>query len=132
MLAQTSLNKTVKFKSTKSKDAFAKDLRIAIARYFKENGISRFGNREMHIKTVIAAVSWLGFFTLIMSDVLSFNIPLLMLAFTLWGFTNIFIALNIAHDACHDAYSANPKINRIMSYSMNLIGGKRLLIQNHA
>lgn len=129
MLGQTTGDKVVRFKSNRSKDEFAKALRMAIARYFKENNISRYGNREMHLKTVFAAVTWLAVWALIMSNILS-EYPLAVLAaFTLLGYVNIFIAFNIAHDACHDAYSKNPKINKIMGYSLNFVGGNSYLFR---
>ena len=129
MLGQTTSSRKVKFKSTPEKDQFAKALRIAIATYFKENNISKYGNREMHIKTIFAAVAWLGVYALIMSNALSHNLLLLWGGFTLLGYVNIFIAFNIGHDACHNAYSANMKVNKRMSYAMNFIGANSYLFR---
>ncbi|MEM7510643.1 MAG: acyl-CoA desaturase [Bacteroidota bacterium] len=129
MLGQTTSSRKVKFKSTPEKDKFAKALRIAIATYFKENNISKYGNREMHIKTIFAAVAWLSVYALIMSNALSHNLLLLWGGFTLLGYVNIFIAFNIGHDACHNAYSANMKVNKRMSYAMNFIGANSYLFR---
>ncbi|MEM8899048.1 MAG: fatty acid desaturase, partial [Bacteroidota bacterium] len=129
MLGQTTSSRRVKFKSTPEKDKFAKALRIAIATYFKENKISKYGNREMHIKTIFAAVAWLSVYALIMSNILSHNVLLLWLGFTLLGYVNIFIAFNIGHDACHNAYSGNMKVNKRMSYAMNFIGANSYLFR---
>ncbi len=127
MLVKTTNEKKVRFKSTTDKDLFAKELRMRVAQYFKEKGISKYGNTEMYLKTVIAVVSWIGVYAWIMSNTLS---PLgLILAFTLLGYVNIFIAFNIGHDACHNAYSSKMWVNKMMSYSMNFIGGNSYLFR---
>ncbi len=129
MLVQTTSDKVVRFKSTREKDLFAKDLRVSIARYFQENNISKFGNWEMWTKTIFSVVAWVGVWALIMSDRLSSNPWLLLGAFTLLGFVNIFIAFNIGHDACHNAYSSKAWVNKVMSYAMNFIGANSYLFR---
>ncbi|RMG16076.1 MAG: acyl-CoA desaturase [Bacteroidetes bacterium] len=129
MLNKTTSAKKVRFKSTKRKDEFAKQLRMEVAKYFKEKGISKYANTEMYLKTVIAALAWIGVYALIMSDTLSDKPLLFLAAFTLLGYVNIFIAFNIGHDACHNAYSANMKVNKIMSYAMNFIGANCYLFR---
>lgn len=95
--------------------------------YFEENNISQHANTEMYVKTVLAMLFWIGSYALIMSDVLSHNIWALIGGFTLLGFANIFIAFNIMHDACHNAYSSSKKVNRILGWSMNFVGGNSYL-----
>ncbi len=129
MLAKTTTDKVVRFKSTAQKDQFAKALRMAITKHFKEKGISRYGNRELHIKTAVGIGSWVLVYSLIMAGVFSAGPWSLFWGFTLLGYVNIFLAFNIGHDACHDAYSANPKVNKIMSYSMNFIGANSYLFR---
>lgn len=127
MLGQTTSNRVVRFKSTAEKNLFAKELRMRVAQYFKENNISKYGNTEMYVKTVVAAVAWMGVYALIMSNTLS-SIGVI-LAFTLLGYVNIFIAFNIGHDACHNAYSSKMWVNKLMSYSMNFIGANSYLFR---
>ncbi|GAB4427755.1 MAG: acyl-CoA desaturase [Bacteroidia bacterium] len=129
MLGQTTNEKVVRFKSTKKKDDFAKALRTEIARYFKENNISKYGNMEMWLKTVFAVVAWTGIYAIIMSNQLSHSPWLIWLAFTVLGYVNIFIAFNIGHDACHNAYSSKMWINRVMSYAMNFVGANSYLFR---
>jgi len=127
MLAQTTSEKQVRFKSTPSKDLFAKELRVRIAQYFKENELSKYGNKEMYLKTIIATISWIGVYAWIMSNTLT---PIgLILVFTLLGYINIFMAFNIGHDACHNAYSSKMWVNKLMSYSMNFIGANSYLFR---
>lgn len=127
MLKATTSNKKVRFKSTPEKDNFIKDYRSRVNEYFKQKGISQYANREMKIKTVFAFMAWLAVYALIMSDVLSAYPIALILGFTLLGFVNIFIAFNVVHDACHNAYSKSRKTNKILGLSMNFIGGNAYL-----
>ncbi len=127
MLKKTTSNQRIRFKSTSGKDEFMKTLTKRINAYFTERGISRFANRKMIIKTIVILTSWAGLYTLIMSDVLSAYPMAVFGAFFLLGMVNILIAFNIVHDACHGAYSSNPKANKILSYSMNFIGGNSYL-----
>ncbi len=127
MLKQTTSSKVVKYRSNKRKDDFAKELRKRVNTYFKDRNLSPYANTEVKVKGVFAFVMWFAFYALIMSDVLSGNLALLMLGFLALGFVNIFIAFNIMHDACHNAYSKDNKINRILGYSMNFIGGNSYL-----
>ena len=127
MLEKTTSSKIVRYRSNPRKNEFFKTLRTRIYGYFEENNISQYANTEMIVKTVFAILAWAGTYTLIMSDVLSSNFWLLLLGFLLLGFVNIFIAFNIMHDACHNAYSASKRVNKILGYSMNFIGGNAYL-----
>ncbi len=129
MFEKTTRDKVVKFKSTPDKDLFAKELRVEVAKYFQNNNISKYGNKEMYVKSAFAIFAWILVYAIIMSDVLSPYPVLLWLTFTLLGYVNIFIAFNIGHDACHNAYSSSMKINKIMSYSMNFIGANSYLFR---
>ena len=127
MLNKTTSEKRVRYRSNKVKNDFYKTLRKRIYGYFEERGISPHANGMMYFKTVFAIVSWAAVYALIMSDVLSHNLGLLILGFTALGFVNIFIAFNVMHDACHNAYSKSKRVNKILGYSMNFIGGNSYL-----
>ncbi|MBK8556519.1 MAG: acyl-CoA desaturase [Lewinellaceae bacterium] len=129
MLNKMTTDKRVRFKSTPTKDEFIKVLRQRVNEYFEPNNITQYANGEMVFKTIFAIVAWLGFYSLIISDVLSGSAWLLMLGFLMLGFVNIFIAFNIMHDATHEAYSSNKKINNILGYSMNFIGANQYLFR---
>lgn len=129
MLKSMTSSKRVRFKSTPTKDNFIKDLRKRVDHYFESNNISKHANAEMYFKTVFAVVMWLFFYGLIMSDMFSHSWIQLFGVYLGLGFVNIFIAFNIMHDATHDAYSANKKVNDIMSYSMDFIGGNQYLFR---
>ena len=67
MLKQTTSNKRVQFKGTPTKEAFMKDLRGRVNKYFEEKGVSQYANGEMWFKTVFAVAAWAGAYWLLMS-----------------------------------------------------------------
>ncbi len=127
MFQKTTTDKKVRYRSNPRKDQFFKTLKGNVDAYFKEKGISKHANGRMIFKTVFALTSWLLMVVLILSNTFSFSYLATILAFTVLGFINIYIAFNIMHDACHNAYSKSKKVNRILGYSMNLIGGNSYL-----
>lgn len=129
MLKKTTVQKRVRFKSAPNQDDFLNELKERVDSYFKESNISSYANREMIVKTIIGIVSWLMVYTAIMSNLLSQFPLLLILGFTILGYINIFMAFNIMHDATHDAYSPNKKLNKALGYSFNFIGGNQYLFK---
>jgi len=127
MFQKTTTAKVVRYKSNKQKDYFARELRKRINNYFKDKNISQYANLEVKVKAVLGFALWGILYSLIISDLLSFNLILLMFSFLALGFINIFLAFNVMHDACHGAFSANKKVNYILGYTMNFIGGNSYL-----
>jgi linoleoyl-CoA desaturase len=129
MLKQTTSSKRVNFKGNPRKEEFIRELRRRVDAYFKDNNISPHANAEMVFKTIFAVVAWVSTYAWIMSDTLSASPLAMYLVYMLLGYVNIFIAFNIMHDATHDAYSANKKVNKILGYSMDFIGGNQYLFR---
>jgi len=127
MLKKTTTKRVVKYKSTKPKDDFARELRKRINGYFRDRGISQYATPGVTAKGVFGFVFWGLVYALIMSDSLSHSFLLLATGFMALGFVNIFLAFNIMHDACHGAYSKSKTVNYILGYTMNFIGGNRYL-----
>lgn len=127
MLKKTTIDKVVHYKSTKVKDDFATVLRGRVRDYFKEKNITSYANGSAKIKAVLGFAVWGVFYALIISDTVSFSAPLLFLAFLGIGLANIFLAFNLVHDSCHNAFSKSNKVNQYLAYSMNFIGGNSYL-----
>lgn len=126
----TSDTKTVKFKSTPNKDQFSTVLRKRMNDYFKQNNISRYGNWEMYLKTALAAIFWsTTYYFILNSPEVGIGKWGVFALFVFLGFINIFIAFNISHDACHNAYSSKPWVNQLMSYSLDFVGGNSYLFR---
>lgn len=127
MLAKTTTDKVVRYKSSPAKDDFAKELRARINNYFETNKISRYATRTVISKAIFGFTVWILLYSLILSGVVSTNFWWLVLAFMGIGFVNIFLAFNVMHDACHNAFSKNNNVNYWLGYTMNFIGGNSYL-----
>ena len=112
-----------KLKFANSKDTvFVNNLRARVSSYFEKNGISKYRNGNMILKTIFM---FLLFFTpyLVMVTGIVSTPGLIVLCWVLMGFGMAGIGLSVMHDANHKAYSKNPNVNRILSYTLNLVGG---------
>jgi len=127
ILKKTTNSKRIRYKTNPKKEEFIKVLRSRIWNYFEENNISKHANTEMIVKSIFAVCSWLMVYSLLITNTFSANYFFIILGFCLLGFVNIFIAFNIVHDACHNAYTSSRRINRILGYTMDFIGGNSYL-----
>ncbi|HSG31960.1 MAG TPA: acyl-CoA desaturase [Thermodesulfobacteriota bacterium] len=100
---------------------FEKELRARVDEYFNDKNLTKRDNLRMYGKTAIV-LSWLiaSYVFLVFMNLPTWGIVLsavsLSLALNAVGF-------NIMHDGNHRAYSNNPYINKLMGYSLDLIGG---------
>ncbi len=129
MMTLTTSEHKVRFRSAPSKKEFVKELRRRADHYFTDYNISPHANTEMYLKTAVCIVLWLGIWGLIISDIPGSSIFALYTVYMLLGFVHILIAFNIMHDATHNAYSPNTRVNKILGYSMDFIGGNQYLFR---
>jgi len=93
--------------------------------YFRQHNLSKFGNYKMVIKTIAMFIIFLGPYAILISNIFTNGWALLGLCI-LMGIGMSGVGLSVMHDANHGSYSKNHKINRLMSFSMTLIGGSSL------
>lgn len=110
---------------SKSKAEFTKTLNKRVEKYFKENGISKKGNWKMIIKFILVFAAYFVPFGFMLTGNFQSAAGVLGLYF-LMGIGQSLIGLSIMHDANHGSLSKNRKINDIVSYSLNLIGGNSI------
>ncbi|WP_316933203.1 fatty acid desaturase family protein [Maribacter thermophilus] len=96
-------------------------MKLRVSEYSKTAQKSRYGNKRMVIKTIFML---LLFFTplafIIFSSITS--VPLLFGLYILSGLGMAGIGMGIMHDAIHGSYSKNKIVNKLMGYTINLIG----------
>lgn len=109
---------------------FYKELKKRINSYFADNQIPQTGGWRIFLKGnlilawLIAAYILLVFYTTSWLSGLLFSF-LLAQGFVLVGF-------NIMHDSVHGAFARNKRINKLLGYSLDLIGGsERLWYHKH-
>lgn len=81
---------------------------------------SPYANATMRLKLIVFFLLYVGLYACILSGRFTggWLISLVILA----GTSQALIGLNVAHDAVHDALFASRQLNRLFSYSFELIG----------
>ena len=100
---------------------FTQEINKRINDYFKSNNISRYANTEMVIKTIFMFSLYLVPFFIMLSGTVSY--PMVLLLYVVMGFGISGIGLSVMHDANHGSYSRKKWINKILGYSLNILGG---------
>lgn len=100
---------------------FTQTLNKRVNEYFKTNNISRVGNTEMVVKTVVMFGLYFIPYALMIGGVVTglgwMFLLVLVMSLGLAG-----IGLSVMHDANHGAYSSKKWLNTLMGYSLNLVG----------
>jgi linoleoyl-CoA desaturase len=112
---------TITFESNTNAE-FYKTLQQRVREYFKENNVSRFGNKGMVFKTVFMISLYVVPFILI-NTVFAENTLMTVLMWALMGFGMAGVGLSIMHDANHGAYSKNDRVNKLLGMVINGVGG---------
>lgn len=111
----------VKF-NRKDQPEFFKVLNTRVKNYFQEKNISRHANLNMRLKTLFMLC--LYFLPLVALITLPINSFWTMLS--LWfimGLGMSGIGLAIMHDANHGSYSSSKRVNSIVGFVINFVGG---------
>ncbi len=105
----------------KDKTQFYSTLKTRVDQYFIDNNISQHSNVNMVFKTIVMLSLYFVPVALIYSQIL----PLwaMWICAAIMGFGLAGIGMSVMHDANHDAYSANPVINKLVAFSLTLVGG---------
>ena len=106
---------------SKEKPDFATALNKRVNEYFVSNGLSRHANLEMKLKTVFMLSLYILPYLIMMSGWVTSGWLMLFLC-VLMGFGLAGIGLSVMHDACHGAYSADPRVNKWLGYTLNMMG----------
>lgn len=105
----------------KSKAKFFTTVRKRTNAYFEDNKISKHANTTMIVKTVIMFMVYLVPYLLMILGVVTNPWAMLGLCMVM-GIGAAGLGLGVQHDANHGAYSAKPRVNRILSWSLNFVG----------
>jgi linoleoyl-CoA desaturase len=114
------MKKFVRF-SLPDREKFFQTLRNRVNGYFRQNNISRNGDWRMYLKTLVMMAIYLTPFVLILTNTLPLWSVFIMYA--IMGVGLVGIGMSVMHDANHGSYSKSPMVNKIMAYSMNILGG---------
>lgn len=99
---------------------FFSTLRRRVNQHFKDNNITRYGNREMVIKSVILIGFYIGAYLSILF--VPWPAVFLLPFVIIMGITKAGIGMTIMHDALHGSYSRKSFVNKLMGSSIYLVG----------
>lgn len=106
--------------TTRNNSEFKEVLFERLNNYFKENRISKKGNWEMTLKVTLALVWWAASYALLYAY--EWTYVQFLLIYIFHGLGQIFMFLNIAHDANHNAVSNKRFVNKSLSYVLDACG----------
>ena len=122
---------TVKF-NTQNQPEYFKELRARVHDYFQDNHISKYANTNMWIKTIFMLSLYFVPLILMYSGIFTSSMWVLGM-WVLMGFGMSGIGLSVMHDANHGSYSKNKKVNSVLGFLLNFLGGyhKNWIIQHN-
>ncbi len=107
----------------KDKNIFFKTLKKRVDRHFKERDVSIHANVQMVVKTIVI----LAVYTVPFLYLLYFQPPLLpsLLLWLVMGIGMAGVGMTIMHDAIHGAYSSSSFMNKLLGFTLNMVGGSK-------
>ncbi len=97
-------------------------VRRRVNEYFKENHLKKTGNPNMMFKSVFMVSLYFVPYAFIISGLIT-NPWIFILMWLLMGLGMSGAGLSIMHDANHGSYSSNKKVNNVVSYILDVVGG---------
>jgi linoleoyl-CoA desaturase len=104
---------------------FFQTLHSRVRQHFRETGKNPNANAEMGIKTGVFLVLLFSLYALLVWGGQPWYVNLGLCV--LMGLTQAGVGFNIMHDAAHGSYSSNKRVNALLAFSLDLIGGSSTL-----
>jgi len=99
---------------------FRKTLNERVNAYLRDNHIPARDVPAMYLKMAVALAWWLGAYLLLL---LGHFPPLVSVVLcVVWAMAIASVGFNVTHDANHGGYSDNPRLNRLLSLSAEMLG----------
>ncbi len=121
----TGTTKKIIPKYRKDISGFSVALRKRIDEYFIRTGKPKRGGLQITIKTILLFGIFISSYALLLSNLL--NGWGIFFTGLIFGITHILIVFSVAHDAAHNALFNNNRLNKMLSYSFNLVGASSYL-----
>ncbi len=107
----------------KGEDSFYDAVTSRVALYFETHKLSPYANTEMWVKTVVMLLLYFVPYLFIVIGQAADSLWLFLGLWFLMGWGMSGIGTAVMHDANHGTYSSNKKVNRFISYILEIIGG---------
>jgi len=112
---------TLNFPWEKNND-FMLTLRKKVDDYFEQTNLSKRGNVNLVMKTIVMLSLYLIPYLLMVTGVIT-SIPLILICWVLMGLGMAGVGMDVMHDANHGSYSKKRRMNNLLSYTLYLLGG---------
>ena len=100
---------------------FITSLRFEVNKYFSQNQIEKTANLNMYLKCILMLSIYITPYCLMISGCVDNS--LFWLCWLLMGFGMAGVGMCIMHDGNHNSFSNNRNINKIMGFTLQLLGG---------
>jgi linoleoyl-CoA desaturase len=114
------MKQKVRFVNT-DKTQYYNTLKARVDQYFLDNNIPQQANVTMMFKTIVMLSLYFLPLTLIYMNIL--GVWGMWLCSATMGLGLAGIGMSVMHDANHDAYTTYPVLNKIIAFSLTLVGG---------
>lgn len=104
---------------------FHSKLKEKVNSYFTENNITKTGGRRIFVKSLFIAVLVIVSYIALVFYAQSWPIALLSAFLLAQGL--VLIGFNIMHDSVHGSFSKSRVLNKVLGYTLNLLGGSQRL-----
>jgi len=104
-------------------DGFYDTVKARIRSYFEHNKISTYANVHMWVKTAVMLLLYFAPYVIMVTRLGAWNLWFFLSLWLLMGFGMSGIGTSIMHDASHGSYAADGRINKLISYILEIIGG---------
>jgi len=112
--------KNLKFDKSGSAE-FSQTLRARVNEHFKRKNITIHGDSSMAVKTIIMLSVFFAPLVIMSTGLIS-SPALIYVLYIISGFGMAGVGMGVMHDAIHGSYSKNKQVNKLVGYTMNLIG----------
>lgn len=103
------------------RDDFFPVVKTRVKQYFKDNNLSHYATKGMIVKAVILYCVFAASYAAIISN--HFRWYVMLPLGCIMSLTSVMLIFNVAHDAVHNVFSKNRKLNKILAFvTFYLIG----------
>jgi linoleoyl-CoA desaturase len=107
----------------RGKDSFHEAVIADVYAYFKKHNISPYANSTMWVKTFFMLLLYFVPYVLMVTGLGAGNAWLFFGLWFLMAWGMIGIGTSVMHDANHGTYSSKKKVNNLIGYILEIIGG---------
>ncbi|MBT3342658.1 MAG: acyl-CoA desaturase [Gemmatimonadetes bacterium] len=108
-----------------ARSPFYPDLKERVDGYFATTQLPRTGTWRLFLKTLVCITGYIAGYCYLVWFAQSWEAAIAGVIFT--GVTMCLVGFNVMHDGAHGAYSSSARLNWLMGYTLDLMGGSNYL-----